>query len=314
MEQSPQPLRRTTTAATGDRGPSTRRPDQSAREQSPQPLRRTTTAATGDRGPSTRRPDQSAREQSPQPLRRTTTAATGDQGARARERRTDLRTQATTTPWMGVGRWSWKMITGGKRLRLKRSGKWERRIWLFGDSILRGLGKEIQSLTSEYYRIEDKCLPGANIRTIREKVRQHLSEMESEDLVVIEGGGNGLLDIVRRKNSEGFRGDGGDGEEKGTAEPPGVVYPHEAREGGLTVWCKEEVVNTKCVEQLENWACDGLQLWERMSWNQVWSRDGIHMSNVGKVWMAWNVAEWAQQRRVTRHREGRVEEECCLPY
>ncbi|KAG0716914.1 hypothetical protein GWK47_008527 [Chionoecetes opilio] len=145
-----------------------------------------------------------------------------DQGARARERRTDLRTQATTTPWMGVGRWSWKMITGGKRLRLKRSG---------GEKTVKAFEEMVEM--------------------VKRKVRQ-------SPLV---------LSIPMRQGKEAS------------------LY------GAKRRW-----VNTKCVEQLENWACDGLQLWERMSWNQVWSRDGIHMSNVGKVWMAWNVAEWAQQK------------------
>ena len=53
-------------------------------------------------------------------------------------------------------------------------------------------------------------------------------------------------------------------------------------------------VNRRLVERLEEWGCDGLQLWERMDWRQVWTQDGVHLSNIGKVWLAWNVVEWAQ--------------------
>ena len=53
-------------------------------------------------------------------------------------------------------------------------------------------------------------------------------------------------------------------------------------------------VNRWCVAKLEDWGCDGLKLWERMNWRKVWAQDGVHMSNIGKVWMAWNVVEWAQ--------------------
>lgn len=48
------------------------------------------------------------------------------------------------------------------------------------------------------------------------------------------------------------------------------------------------------MESLEDWECDGLQLWEKMDWRQVWAGDGVHMSGAGKIWLAWNVVEWAQ--------------------
>lgn len=57
---------------------------------------------------------------------------------------------------------------------------------------------------------------------------------------------------------------------------------------------KRRWVNRRCLEQMEEWECDGLQLWERMRWDQVWARDGVHMATMGKAWMAWNIAEWAQ--------------------
>lgn len=59
-------------------------------------------------------------------------------------------------------------------------------------------------------------------------------------------------------------------------------------------------MNRRCIGKLEEWECDGLQLWEKMNW--VWSPDSVHMSNIGKVWVAWNVIEWAL------HLEGSIQE------
>ena len=53
-------------------------------------------------------------------------------------------------------------------------------------------------------------------------------------------------------------------------------------------------MNSRCVRKLEDWKCDGLRLWEWLDWRQVWAWDGVHVSNVGKEWTAWNVVEWAQ--------------------
>ncbi|MPC48846.1 hypothetical protein E2C01_042631 [Portunus trituberculatus] len=67
-------------------------------------------------------------------------------------------------------------------------------MWLFGDSLMRGVGKEIYSLSKGGYKVMDKSRPGANIRGIREVVMNSLHQMEPKDLVVIEGRGNGLED------------------------------------------------------------------------------------------------------------------------
>ena len=110
------------------------------------------------------------------------------------------------------------------------------------------------------------------------------------DLVVIEGGGNGLLDMGGEATAKVF-------EDmvkmvKSKVEHSPLVICISMRQGKETSLyrAKRRWVNRRCLEQLEEWVCDGLQLWERMRWR----RDGIHMSNMGKTWMAWNVAEWAQ--------------------
>ncbi|MPC95819.1 hypothetical protein E2C01_091046 [Portunus trituberculatus] len=68
-------------------------------------------------------------------------------------------------------------------------------MWLFGDSLMRGIGKEIYSLSKGGYKVMDKRRPGANIQGIREAVMNSLHQMEPKDLVVIEGGANRLEDI-----------------------------------------------------------------------------------------------------------------------
>ena len=159
---------------------------------------------------------------------------------------------------------------------------------------MRGIDKEIYSLSRGGYKIVDRSKPGASIRTIRDTVKNHLYQMAAEDLVVIEGGGNGLEDVGGRETVKIL-------EEivrlvKGKVDrrPLVMCIPMRRDKEGKVFGRERRWVNGRLVRGLEEWECDGLQLWERMDWRQVWARDGVHMSRVGKVWLAWNVVEWAQ--------------------
>lgn len=44
-----------------------------------------------------------------------------------------------------------------------------------------------------------------------------------------------------------------------------------------------------------------MQLCERMDWRQVWGQDKVYLSNVGKMWAAWNVVEWTKHWKDVRH-------------
>lgn len=72
---------------------------------------------------------------------------------------------------------------------LRDEGSVLRRLWVFGDSLM--LGWTGRSNLRCEYRIVDRSKSGANIRVIHRTVKDYLSE----DLVVDEGGGNGLEDI-----------------------------------------------------------------------------------------------------------------------
>lgn len=57
------------------------------------------------------------------------------------------------------------------------------------------MGREIHSLCQGYYEIIDRTEGGANIERIREIVHEHLMQIKPEDLVVIEKGGIGLMNV-----------------------------------------------------------------------------------------------------------------------
>lgn len=214
---------------------------------------------------------------------------------KVRQREQEARGEERAATWMGVGKHSWDRIMAGKKpsVQVDKPG---RRVWLFGDSLMRGVGREVYCLSKGQYRVIDKSVPGSNIRQIHQTVQAHLSELQPEDLVVVEGGGNGLEEIgaeetlrVMKDTVAMIRG-------KIMRNPLVMCVPmrrglESGRFGQMRRW-----VNGRCVERLEDWRCDGLQLWERLNWRQVWAQDGIHLSNVGKVWTAWNVVEWAQHR------------------
>ena len=195
--------------------------------------------------------------------------------------------------WMGVGQHCWRQVMDSKKPVVRVSGE-SRRLWLFGDSLLRGVGQEIHSLSKGGYRVVDRSRPGANVWQIRRIVRDHLEELMPGDLVMIEGGGNGLERVGGRETVNVMHQIVKLVREKVDRRPLVMGIPMRRGEEGASFGRERRWVNRKCVERLEDWQCDGLHLWERMDWRQVWARDGIHLSNVGKVWLAWNVVEWAQ--------------------
>ena len=124
--------------------------------------------------------------------------------------------------------------------------------------------------------------------------------MEPEDLVVIEGGGNGLEEVGGRETVRVMEDIVKMIKSRISRRPLVMCIPMRRGKEGKVFGRERRWVNRRLVAELEKWECDGLQLWERMDWRQVWTQDGVHMSNVGKVWVAWNVVEWAQHWEMAR--------------
>lgn len=53
----------------------------------------------------------------------------------------------------------------------------------------------MHSLSRGGYKIVDRSMTGANIKIIHKTVKNHPSELGPDNLVVVEGGGNGLEEI-----------------------------------------------------------------------------------------------------------------------
>ena len=133
---------------------------------------------------------------------------------------------------------------------------------------------------------------------IQEIVEEHLEEIEADDLVVIEGGGNGLVEIGTKHSLEKLKKVVGMVKRKTKQNPIVVCIPMRRGEEASSFGRTRCSVNLVCIKSLEDWRCDGLQLWEKCSWGEVWARDGVHLTILGKRWMARCLVEWAQ------HREG----------
>ena len=142
----------------------------------------------------------------------------------------------------------------------------------------------------------DRCIPGASIRGIRNEIVKSLSELEPDDLVVLEGGGNSLEEIGEQKTVQLMESMVKLVKVKVKQCPIVMCIPMRRRKESSLYGNLRRKVNRKCVEKLGEWSCDGLQLWERMDWRRVWGYDGIHFASAGKVWVAWNIVEWAQHR------------------
>ena len=217
-----------------------------------------------------------------------------EEQGQSRQRRLEDRDEERAGTWMGVGQHSWNRIMDGKRPVVKEGEGAGRRLWVFGDSLMRGVGREVYCLSKGSYKVMDRSVPGASIRRIHRTVQEHLGELQPEDLVVVEGGGNGLEEIGGEETLRLM-------EEivtmvRGRVRRSPLVMCIPMRRGmeGRRFGRERRWVNGRYVQKLEDWKCDGLRLWERVDWRQVWARDGVHLSNVGKVWTAWNVVEWVQ--------------------
>lgn len=202
-------------------------------------------------------------------------------------------TQESTT-WLGVGAQAWRKVMEGKRMKTKSSGKLERKLWLFGDSILRGVGREIHYLTNGFYRIMDRTKGGADIENIERTVNEHISEMKPEDLAIIEGGGNGIEYKEEQETISAIHRIVEQVKSKISTNPLVMCIPKRRGKENSRFGIKRRHVNKMITENLEKWGCDGLHLWESTNWNEIWARDGVHLENIGQVWAAWNMVEWAQ--------------------
>ena len=197
--------------------------------------------------------------------------------------------------WMGVGQHSWEKVLDSKQPFLRTAGKGgSSRLWVFGDSLMRGVGQAIHSLSKERYEIVDRSVSGASIGDIRKTVEDNLSQLMPEDLVLVEGGGNGLERIGGTETTRVMEEIVSMVKGKISRRPLVMCIPMRRGKERGSFGQERKRVNRVCVAKLEDWGCDGLKLWERMDWRKVWAQDGVHLSNIGKVWTAWNVVEWAQ--------------------
>ena len=202
--------------------------------------------------------------------------------------------------WIGVGTETWSKTMKGESMGMNKIGHLEKRLWLFGDSLLRGVGREIHFLSTGYFKIMDRCIPGATIRDIRNTVVECFNDVQPEDLVVIEGGGNRLEKIGEQKTIQMMESIVKIIKNKVKESPLVMCIPIRRREEPGLYGTVRRRVNMKCLEMLDDWSCDGLRLNERMNWGRVWQRDGVHLSSAGKVWVARNMVEWPQYKETTQ--------------
>ncbi len=201
---------------------------------------------------------------------------------------------------MGVAAWG-KIKNRKRQPRLRQ----QRKVWVFGDSLLHGVGKELFQMEKETLAIKDRTERGANINRIQNILIKTLKEenVDAGDYIVIEGGGNSLEKtgveetILTIENMVRMA--------KNKAKNVIVINipMRKGYERGYFGNCRR-MVNRKCLENLEKWGCDGLQLYEQMDWSRIWGRDGIHFSWIGREWIAANILEWIVQKdEKTRDRE-----------
>ena len=150
---------------------------------------------------------------------------------------------------------------------------------------MRGVGREIHFLTKGFYRIMDRTLRGATIEILELAVKDNLREMEPGDLAVVEGGGNALLEVGERRTLSAMEDIVKIVKERVGTNPLVMCIPKRHGWEGSRYEGKRRWVNDQCIGKLEEWGCDGLQLWENMRWEKVWARDGVHLSNLSKVWV-----------------------------
>lgn len=201
-----------------------------------------------------------------------------------------------TNIWIGVGTDSWKKVLKGEKMKMENEGHLEKRIWLFGDSIIKGVGREIHFISKGYYKIMDRSTSGATLKEVRDTVLDHFEELQSSDLVIIEGGGNDLENTGEEKTLRIMNSIVKIIKNKVKENPMIMCIPMRRREEAHYYGKIRRQVNRKCLEKLQEWSCDGLWLHEKMNWSRIWSRDGVHLSETGKIWVARNIVEWAQHK------------------
>lgn len=81
---------------------------------------------------------------------------------------------------------------------MKTVGKLVKKLWLFEDTIMNGVGREVRFLIKGLYRIMDRTKSGATMDTVRSAVRGNLRFIQPRGLMVVEEGGNALLEVVER--------------------------------------------------------------------------------------------------------------------
>ena len=114
--------------------------------------------------------------------------------------------------------------------------------------------------------------------------------------MVIEGGENGLtrigvnetLDTIKKKVKKAT----------GKVKKNVVVMNIPMRRGKKKsiFGNMRRTVNRKCIENLKEWKCNGIQLSEKVDWEQVWGRDGVHLRPSGQLWVAMMVEDWMNTR------------------
>ena len=149
----------------------------------------------------------------------------------------------------------------------------------------------------------DRSSPGASIRDIRNTVLECFNDLQPEDLVVIEGGGNGLEKIGEQKTIQMMESIVKIVKNKVKEIPLVMHIPMRRREEPRTFGVIRRRVNRQCLKILGDWSCDGLQLCEKMNWGRVWHQDGIHLSSAGKAWIVPNMVEWTQYKEVKQTKE-----------
>ena len=172
--------------------------------------------------------------------------------------------------------------------------------------------KLLHFLTSGAYRIMDQSERGADIKRIEETLLEAIGEehIEEDDYVLIEGGGNGF---TRIGVNETF----GTIErmvKKATDKVKGKVVVmnipmRRGKENGLFGKTRR-TVNIKCMEKLEEWDCDAIQLNEGVDWEKVWGRDGVHLRFKAQQWLAMIAEEWMRTRNKETTRNIEEDGEC----
>ncbi|MPC15792.1 hypothetical protein E2C01_008595 [Portunus trituberculatus] len=144
----------------------------------------------------------------------------------------------------------------------------------------------------------DRTEGGASITRIEEifKETMHGETVHKNDYVVIEGGGNGLTSTGVSKTLDTIERMVKMASEK--VKRNIVVMNIPMRRGKeLSEFDKmRKTVNKECIKKLREWNCDGIQLSEKVEWQEVWGRDGKHLRFRAQLSVAMIIEEWINFR------------------